>query len=570
MKNLIRKYRNRYRRRYNPLVEPDEIFLDSKNLPDFNTQQFEGTLEYPIRRSSLGSVGGLFLIALIVFASRLWYLQITNGSVYKHQSERNSLGREPIFAARGNIYDRNNVPLVWNNTVSTDMPWGERSYIQKGGFSHVLGYVDYPTKDRSGNYWQTEIIGKDGVEKVYNDDLAGANGWNIVERDIAGKVQSGSIVDEPVPGKNLILSVDARLQGELSRILSEQVATHGFRSASGIMMDATNGEIISITNVPEYNSGIMSLRKDTAKIRQYLTDKRSPLINRAVGGLFVPGSIVKPYIALEVLNQAVIDPLKKLESRGYISIPNPYFPDRPSIFRDYNPDNGWVDIRHAIAVSSNIFFMKVTGGYKEQKGIGIYNLNTALSRFGFTSKTGVDLPGEKFGTLPNPEWKAERFPGEPWRVGDTYNTAIGQYGVQVTPIEIARSLSAVANRGTLVTPHVLKDLKTETKKITDVPDSYYTIVHEGMQLGATIGTGQILSRLPFSAGSKTGTAQVGVGGKNINSWMTVFFPYEKPKYVFVVMLNDGPSISIASAQRSTYEFLDWVALNAPEYTRTAE
>ena len=563
----IKRTTSRKRRYQNPMIEPDEIFLDSKNLPEFDTQQFEGQMERPLERSALFGVGVVFLLIAIIFASKLWLLQIKNSATYKHLAENNSLSSEPIFASRGNVYDRNNIPLVWNDTRTDDAPWGKRSYIASGGFSNVLGYVGYPQKDKSGNYWQTEMIGKDGVEKAFDTVLDGTNGSTIVERDITGTVQGGTIVDEPIAGKNLTLTIDSRLQSKMHSVLADYVSRAGFRSGSAVMMDVRNGDIIAMTNVPEYDSNIMANGTNGTKIREYLNDPRTPLLNRAISGLFTPGSIVKPYIALEALKEGVVTPNTLICSCGSITVPNPYDPAHPGIFRDYNPNNGIVDIRKAIAISSNIFFMEVAGGYHAQKGIGIDNLGIALQRFGLTSKTGVDLGGEQSGNIPSPAWKAKKFAGESWRIGDTYNTAIGQYGVVVTPIEMARSVSAIARRGVLVTPHVQKDAPTIETKITDVPDSEYTVVQEGMRMGATIGTGKILAGLPFTAGSKTGTAQVGSNAQYVNAWMNAFFPYEDPHYVLVILTERGPQNGLGASQHVAYDFLSWVALNAPEYTK---
>ncbi len=567
MNRVIKKIKSKTRSRYyDPSASPDEIFLDSKNLPDFDTQQFEGHLERPITKRTLGAVGIVFFAVVLLFSGRLWVLQVARGDVYKAQSEKNSLSREPLFSSRGNIYDRNGTLLAWNNTKTEDTPWGLRSYIASNGFSHVLGYVGYPQKDKSGNYWQTEVTGKDGVEKMFNDRLSGKNGSNIVERDIAGAVQGGAVVNQPVAGDNLTLSIDSRLQARMHEALAAYIRSAGFRSASAVMMDVRTGEVILMTNYPEYNSNIMSLGKDRATIRTYLTSSQTPLLNRAISGLFTPGSIVKPYVAMGVLNEKVIDPLTKILAHGYITVPNPYDPAHPGIFRDYNPNNGWIDMRHALSVSSNIYFFEVGGGYQSQKGLGIYNLGKYMSMYGLDQKTGIDLPGETSGIIPSPEWKSKKFNGEVWRIGDTYNTAIGQYGVQVTPIAMARAVSAIATRGTLVTPHILKDEPVQETKL-DLPDSYYTIVHEGMRLGATEGTGKILATLPFTAASKTGTAQVGVGGLQVNAWMTAFFPYENPHYALVVMFERGPQSGLGASQHAAKDFLDWVVMNAPEYTK---
>ena len=575
MNKIIRKIKKRKGKRSNTFIEPDEIFLDSKNLPDFDTQQFEGQISKPISRHSLIAIGIIFCLLVVLFGTRLWVLQIKNGQMYQTMSKNNSLNIEPIFAARGNIYDRNGVPLVWNNAATDDTPWSERMYTTSPGMSHILGYVGYPAKDSSGNYWQTNILGRDGVEKEYNDVLSGVNGSDIVEKDISGKVQVGSIVNQPVAGKNITLTIDSRLQTKLYTLLSTYIKLTGFRSGSAVMMDVRNGDIISMTNFPEYDSNIMSQGSDHQTIDGYLTDPNTPLLDRAVSGLFTPGSIVKPYIGLEALKEGVVTPTTQICSCGSITVPNPYDPTHPGVFRDYNPNNGWVDIEHAIAVSSNIFFMEVSGGYKNQKGIGITNLGVALDRFGLDDKTGVDLLGEKSGIIPSPEWKAQKFAGEPWRVGDTYNTAIGQYGVQVTPLEMARAVGGVAERGVMVTPHVFKndsteatstDLVTPTQTVTDMPDDEYSVIQAGMRLSATVGTGKMFAGLPFTVGSKTGTAQVGVNGTFINGWVTDFFPYEDPHYALVIMLEHGTQ-NIGTATRIGYDFLDWVRVNAPEYTK---
>ena len=151
------------------------------------------------------------------------------------------------------------------------------------------------------------------------------------------------------------------------------------------------------------------------------------------------------------LTEGVIDPYKKILSTGSISIPNPYFPDQKTVFKDWKA-HGWTDMREAIAVSSDVYFYEIGGGFESQKGLGIVNIEKYAQLFGIGQKTGIDLPDEKGGIIPGPEWKIKNFKGEPWRIGDTYNTVIGQYGFQVTPLEMVRAISAIANYGTLVTP----------------------------------------------------------------------------------------------------------------------
>src|SRR3989344_953070 len=173
----------------NTFVEPDEIFLDSKNLQNFDRQQFEGRIEKPISKKNISFLGIAFLFIIILFTARLSYLQAMNGEAYKKRSENNTLQKVNIFTDRGIIYDRNKKELVWNNKGEDLLSISTRTYMSPG-FSHVLGYVSYPTKDSAGVYWQNEFIGKDGLEKEYNDKIKGENGSKIIEIDAVGKIHS--------------------------------------------------------------------------------------------------------------------------------------------------------------------------------------------------------------------------------------------------------------------------------------------------------------------------------------------------------------------------------------------
>src|SRR3989344_4350692 len=149
----------------NMFVEPDEIFLDSKNFPNFNRQQFEGRIEKPISKKNVLGLGIIFILCTLIFSARLGYLQIEKGQAYFQRSENNTLEKQIIFADRGIIYDRNKTELAWNTQISDQADsFSTRSYLSSG-FSHLLGYVSYPMKDKYGKYWQNFFIGKDGLEK---------------------------------------------------------------------------------------------------------------------------------------------------------------------------------------------------------------------------------------------------------------------------------------------------------------------------------------------------------------------------------------------------------------------
>jgi penicillin-binding protein 2 len=549
----------------NTFVEPDEIFLDSKNIQNFDRQQFEGRIERPIPKKTIWILGSIFLLFTIICGGRLAYLQIQKGQIYLKRSQNNVLEKAIIFTDRGIIYDRNKVELAWNeNTDETSLPI--RAYLSPG-FSHILGYVSYPSQDSSGNYWQGEFIGKDGLEKQYNDSLKGENGSKIIETDAVGKIYSENIVDTPKQGTDLVTTVDSRIQKELFTLIQNLSASRTFTGGAGVIMNAQNGEIITSTSFPEYNSETLSLGKDTATINSYITDSRKVFLNRDISGLYVPGSIVKPFFALGALNEGIIDPNTKILSTGSISIPNPYFPDQKTVFKDWKV-NGWVNMMQAIAVSCDVYFYEIGGGYQNQKGLGIANLEKYAQLFGFGSTTGIDLPGEKQGTIPSPAWKAVNFKSDPtWRIGDTYHTAIGQYGFQVTPMEMVRAVAAIANQGKLLTPHlVLNDTQKENEFTTlNFSQADFSVVQEGMRDAVATGTASALNVPYVEVAAKTGTAQLGVSKNKVNSWVVGFFPYQNPKYAFAIMMEAGPNTNEVGASSVMRQLLDWMSVNTPEY-----
>ncbi len=548
-------------------INPDEIFLDSSNLPDFDKQQFEGVIEKPIASRTINFFSVSLVLIALVFVGKLFSLQIARGEFYYDKSLNNSLTHEPIFAERGIIYDRNGVELAWNEKTVLEEAVPERKYFSSGGFSHLLGYVGYPKKDEKGFYWQKEFIGKAGIESIYNDKLDGENGTQLVSIDVYGNKESENQIINTIPGENINLSIDSRVQSSMYEAIKNHAETFGFTGGAGIMMDIDTGEILAITNYPEYSSEIMSKGSDSDTISSYQTSSGKPYLNRAVAGLYTPGSIVKPFVAMGVLTENIIDPLKQIYSSGSISITSPYDPEIVYTYKD-NKAHGYVDLRRAIAVSSNVYFYAVSGGYQDQEGLGIDRIEKYTKLFGLDEELDTDLEGEKKGTIPSREWKKLKFKGDDWRIGDTYNTSIGQYGFQVTPLSMARSVGAIANNGTLVTPHALVgDAKYEnTKREVGLDPVDYQIVREGMRMVVTEGSAQSLSYLPFNVAAKTGTAQVGLQKNKINSWIIGFFPYENPKYSFAILMESGPTTA-SGAIGVAREVLTFVGTTTPEYIK---
>jgi penicillin-binding protein 2 len=336
-------------------------------------------------------------------------------------------------------------------------------------------------------------------------------------------------------------------------------------------MDVRTGEMLALTSYPEYDQNVVTAGEDKQEIARLLKDPGKPFLNRAVSGLYTPGSIVKPIVALGALAEGVIDPMKRIFSSGALTLPNPYNPDKPSVFKDWKA-HGWMTMRDAIAVSSDVYFYEVGGGFQDQPGLGISKLDQYFNLFGMAEPTGIDLPAEAVGFIATPEWKAKNFPDDPdWRLGNTYITAIGQYGTQVTPLAAVRWVAALSNGGELVVPSVLKGGHTspETRVLRkiELPQEELKIVLEGMRQGVTTGVAAGLNTPAVKIAAKSGTAELGVKKDFVNSWITGFFPYESPRYAFAIIMEHGPVSNTTGATFVMRQVIDWMALNAPEYLK---
>lgn len=578
---MSKRISQKYLKQLSRDINPDEIFLDSKNLPGFDKFQFEGRIEKPISHISIWGVFFSFLLIIFIFLAKVASLQIVHGEEFLRKSENNRLSHTPLFAMRGVIYDRNKTPLAWNSfddeetrtafiasdtsTTTEKMPFPHRSYITSSGFGHLLGYVSYPKRDSRGYYYQELFVGKDGLEEYYNKALSGENGFQIIETDALGNSKDGSIVESPKNGTELTLSIDSRVQEKLYATIRDTSSNFGYMAGAGAIIDVESGELLAMTSYPEYESAVLSEGKNKKLIQSYNLDKRAVFLDRAVSGVYTPGSIIKPFMAIAALSEGIITPEKQILSTGSISIQNPYYPNIKSVFNDWKA-HGWVDMRRAIAVSSDVYFYAIGGGYEDQKGIGIANIEKYARTFGFGELTGIDITDEKSGTIPNPEWKAKMFEDGVWRVGNTYHTVIGQYGFQTTLLQALRAVATIANNGTLVTPHLLKDPAQEvsTSKI-QILQQHLQVAREGMRQGVTSGTVTGLGVGYVSVAGKTGTAEIDAGKKYINSWVVGFFPYEKPRYAFAIVMERGPHDNTIGGVYVMRQMLDWMKQNTPEY-----
>jgi penicillin-binding protein 2 len=547
-------------------VSFEEILLDSSNLPSFNTARLEGRIELPLSLRSMYGVGIIFTVVALVFLGQLFKLQIIEGAELTKIGEQNRLEQALIIAERGPIYDRTGTLIAWNEIDTTgEYDFPVRAYADTRGIGQLIGYVSYPQKDRAGFYFRTEYLGRNGVEEAYDESLRGANGKQLVEVNALGEVLSQSIVEGQVPGKELHLSVDAELSQIMYDLIATTTETNGFRSGAGAIMDVETGEILALTSFPSYDPEVLADGDDAALIKSYNDDPRFPYLNKVVSGLYTPGSIVKPFVAYSALAENIISPEKVIVSQGQIVIPNPYDPENPAIFRDWRNSLGAMTIRDAIAYSSNVFMMAIGGGYEDQKGIGITKLASYYKKFGIGSLTGIKLMGEEEGTIPDPAWKEEVF-NDDWRLGDTYLTSIGQYAMQATPLQMLRGYAALANGGYLVTPHVVKDEYGDRENLGLKMDALQ-VVREGMRRAVIQdgGTARALERKDVEVAAKSGTAELGTSKAMVNSWIAGYFPYEKPKYAFVLFMEYGPRTNTVGAGSVMGKVMEWISINRPEY-----
>ncbi len=554
-----------FRRRKKEEVSFDEILLDASNLPSFNKARLEGRIELPLRSWNILSVGIIFCIIVTLFLYRLIALQVVDGEHYAMVSTENKISETIMIAERGPVYDRRHELIAWNEVGNDDLhDFPMRAYTDRLGVGQLVGYVSYPQKDRAGFYYDTEYRGRSGIEETFNEALQGTNGKQLVEMNALGEVISGSVIDTAKAGAELELAVDTELSEQLYQVLASSSLELGFRSGAGALMDVTNGEIIALTSFPSYDPELLSDGEDGDAIAALGQDTRYPFLNKVIGGVYTPGSIVKPFVAYAALAEGIISPERQIASYGSITIPNPYNPDQPSVFNDWR-SHGIMTMRDAIAYSSNVYFYTIGGGFEDQRGLGITKMRKYFDVFGIGEKTGIDLLGEVEGTVPSPEWKLEVFDDE-WRLGDTYFTAIGQYGFLTTPLSMLRAYAALANGGTLLSPTVLKGGEAERIDLGLDPD-YLRVVQEGMrrtviQAG---GTARALERSDVEIAAKSGTAELDGRNEFVNSWIAGYFPYDKPKYAFILLLEHGPYTNTLGAGRVMSWVFNWMAEHRPEY-----
>jgi len=386
-----------------------------------------------------------------------------------------------------------------------------RAYENGTAFSSVLGYVGYPRAldlQNDPDLWSRDSIGKAGVEAYYDGSLRGTPGVSVTLKDAKGKPLGEKKKSDPAIGQGLALTIDGEFQKYFFARLGDGLRSLGRTAGVGIAIDPRNGQVLALVNFPAFDNNVFSASGQNEERRRLLSSPLHPLFNRAVSGLYSPGSTIKPLVGVAALAENIIDPRRTIFSPGYLDIPNPYDPEHPTRYMDWRYQ-GDVNLASAIAQSSDVYFYEVGGGAGNIQGLGITRLNAWWQKFHLGTALGIDLPGEGKGFLPTSDWK-EKQTGRPWLLGDTYNVSIGQGDLLLTPIQLLSYIGAIANGGKIWkpflnasgTPQALVDFGSLGPEISEAQKGMLAAVR------SPLGTAHTLADLPFSIGAKTGSAQV--------------------------------------------------------------
>jgi len=490
-----------------------------------------------------------------------------------------------------------------------------RDYPTGSLTSTLIGFLGPISAANEGYYRERGFVanrdktGYAGIERYYETILAGKPGKRVVEVDVAGQtIRDIRPQIAPIPGQNIYLSIDTRIQQATEAILLAEIdswnAYYGeLRITSGvaIAMNPQTGEILSMVSFPTYENNRMARVIPIYYYEQLLQDVRDPLLNHAVGGELPAGSVFKLSTAVGALNENVVDPDQIIDTPGEIFITEKFTPNDPGYERSFVDWNragfGQLDFLGGISNSSNVYFYKLGGGYKDEvpEGLGICRLGTYARALGYGAFPGTELPDEADGQIPSPEWKRITY-GENWALGDTYIASVGQGFVVATPLQVLMSAATIANDGKLMRPTIVHhitdadgleiqpffpDLKWDitsdpvidifndptspggcesklTGEKTTVEPWVVSLVQEGMRLAVTKGTlANEFENVTITAAGKTGTAEYcdeyalaknlcAPGNWPTHSWTVAYAPYENPEVAVVAFVyNGGEGASVA-------------------------
>ncbi|QDT40540.1 Penicillin-binding protein A [Gimesia alba] len=409
------------------------------------------------------------------------------------------------------------------------------------------------------DYREGDRIGKMGVERTYDRYLRGLRGLKRVVKNRQGEIIRTEVIREPKSGDDVVLTLNTQIQGQTQKLLDQtlsdlqQPADENTETAldvsSGgcvVVLDVRTGAIVATASAPRYDLNLL-LSPSPEEWQAVLNDPKRPLFPRATQMMLPPGSTFKTLTSIALLESGKIDPDESYACRGYLDRPDRH---RDYIYRHYGVGHNDINLTQALCQSCNVYF------FQAARTMGPEMICHWASQLGFGKPTGIDIPGERGGHLPDPSTKKKKG-SAPWYPGDTLGIAIGQSRLTVTPLQIARLMAVVANDGELIVPHLGHSIvpsaesSTTTRQMISHPRRYVSGIHPGTLervreglinvVAHPRGTGYKTVRMKeITIAGKTGTAETG-GGKNDHAWFAGFVPAERPKYAFAVVIEHGGS-----------------------------
>jgi penicillin-binding protein 2 len=459
-----------------------------------------------------------------------------------------------------------------------------RKYLAGGLMSHILGYIGSLSAEeyaalRDQGYLIQDFIGKTGVELSYESVLRGRPGKKLIEVDALGRELK--VISERVPldGSNLVLTIDLELQQAVQAALEEH--TQQGDNAAAAVMDIKTGELLAMVSVPGFDNNVFSGPLSAQDLAALVDAPGKPLVNHAMAERYPPGSTFKTIVGAAALREGIASTATTINSRGYITVENEYDPNVIYVFKDWAA-LGPLDFYGGLAQSSDVYYYYLAGGKADEgfAGLGEQRVAEYARAFGLGEPTGIDLPGESPGLVPDAAWKEEAL-GESWFVGDTYNFGIGQGYLSVTPLQLLAAVSAVGNGGRVLRPHVLRDVKDghdnvvqsyeeSVRGLVPVEEEYLAIVREAMRQSVTSGVAKEGAVKGIEVAGKTGTAEFGEtlpdGTHETHGWFVGFAPFDDPEVAVVVFLERGGGSHAATVSSKIMDYY----FNGPQLAQKPE
>lgn len=415
-----------------------------------------------------------------------------------------------------------------------------RDYILKQEGAHTFGYVSEINdteleKMKDEGYKSGDIIGKFGIEKIYDKELRGENGGQQVEVDVSGKPVQILGRKEPVPGDDLELTIDIKLQQAAEKAVDEQLTQIGAHAAAAVVMNPQTGEILAMVSRPAFDPNLFAHGISSKDWNQLNNNPYHPMDNKTITGEYPPGSPFKIVTGTAALTEGVVTPDEQIFDSGHHWIIPKGNADGEAL--------GWLNFRSALAHSDNVYF------YEMGNRLGIDRLEKYARMFGLGAKTGIDLPYEASGLVANRRYKEKNFDDGEWYLSETFDAAIGQGFNLVTPLQAAMVMGEIAADGKRYKPHVVnriiapdgsvvKDFQPELLSQLDVPEEDIKLVQDGLHDVTKYGTAASSFRgFTVDIAGKTGTAENSQGRDH--GWFVAYGPFDNPNVVVAVIIENG-------------------------------